>query len=84
MRRNSISRWIWATRGSMPMADTARVRLIEDALAAALAARGAAVDDVAGVARDVEQALARNRPLAPLDPEGDGLEPAELNAANDL
>lgn len=71
----------------MAMVDEAvRTQQIEEALKHALARqRVEKVDelDLTMLAVDVE-ALIGMQPVNPLDPEGDGLTPKELNAANDL
>lgn len=66
------------------MADRARLKLIEDTLATAIAQQrtGAVAGlDLGQIAAAIERALSAR---APLDPEGDGLESSELNAANDI
>jgi len=68
----------------METIDPDRVRLIAAALADALAKRHAVLDDIAGIAAEIARALAGEPASSPPDPEGDGLAPAELNAANDL
>ena len=71
----------------MAMVDEAvRTQQIEEALKHALARQQVekvAELDLTMLAVDIE-ALIGMQPVNPLDPEGDGLTPKELNAANDL
>lgn len=69
------------------MAEAQRLTEIATALRRALAVQGAErVDqlDLDLVAADIVSALDGHPRLNPLDPEGDGLTPRELNSANDV
>lgn len=71
----------------MAMVDEAvRTQQIEEALKHALARQHVekiAELDLTMLAVDIEAVIGME-PVNPLDPEGDGLKPSELNAANDL
>lgn len=69
------------------MADQARPKLIEDALASAIArqhAGAAAGLDPGRIAAAIDVAPGARTPVQPLDPQGDGLESSELKAGNDV
>jgi hypothetical protein len=69
------------------MADDSLIARIASALRQSLATQGAdrvADLDLDLVASDIAGAVAGHPRLTPLDPEGDGLTPRELNSANDV
>jgi hypothetical protein len=69
------------------MAEDTRIAQIASALRRSLQTQGAervADLDLDLVASDIASAVAGHPRLTPLDPEGDGLTPKELNSANDV